>query len=116
MRYFCLLLTACVLSSCVMRDAGKIERQILAEGKYDCETGEYYQAHSETVPNKYSSDPNATVLYEEYTCARYGKVPAGKEIKSFEDLKKIKSDNPEAISMIFVPCNHVKEPKHICRH
>ncbi|MEM6781195.1 MAG: hypothetical protein AAF569_04980 [Pseudomonadota bacterium] len=116
MKRVLIILVVFALSSCVMRDAGKIERQILAEGKYDCETGEYYRAHSETVPNKYSSDPNATVLYEEYTCARYGKVPAGKEIKSFEDLKKIKSDNPEAISMIFVPCNHVKEPKHICRY
>jgi len=97
-------------------DKSKIERQMLLEGKFDCETGEYYLAHIDEFPNKHSSDPNATMTLEQYTCARHGQVPEGKEVKTFEYYKQLRDENRETIYMLFVPCNYMKNTTHMCKH
>ena len=89
---------------------------MLLEGKFDCETGEYYQAYSEKIPNKHSPDPNATMTAEQYACARLGQIPEGKEVKSFEYFKQLRDDNRETIYMLFVPCDYMKNTTHMCKY
>lgn len=116
MRKILLIAVSCMIaSSCSSIDKSKMERQIIVEGKFDCETGEYYQAHSEKIPNEHSADPNATIMHEEYACARRGKVPKGKEIKSFEELQELRDTNRETMFMLFAPCKYVTS-KHICNY
>lgn len=116
MRHLLLLLMLVITTSCSTIDKSKIERQLLIEGKFDCETSEYYLAHSENVPNKESLTPNATVTLEQYACARLGKVPKGKEIKSFEYFKRLRDDNRETMIVLFVPCDYMKDRTHMCNH
>jgi len=89
---------------------------MLIEGKFDCETGEYYLAHSDDVPNKHSPDPNVTMTLEQYACARHGQVPEGKEVNTFEYYKQLRDDNRETIYMLFVPCNYMKDKTHMCKY
>lgn len=93
-----------------------MNRQILAEGKFDCETGEYYKSYSTTFPNEHSDDPNATITQEQYACARYGKVPTDKEIITFEELKELRDKNRDTIYMLFIPCNHMKNKTYMCKY
>lgn len=105
-----------VVAACSTIDRSKIERQLLIEGKFDCETGEYYLSHSANVPNKDSLDPNATMTLEQYACARYVKVPHGKEIISFEGFKQLRDNNRETMHILFVPCNYMKDKTHMCKY
>lgn len=116
MRYLFFLLTMVTVSSCAMIDRSKIERQMLIEGKFDCETGEYYLAHSGKMPNKHSPDPNATMTLEQYACARYGQIPKGKEVKSFEYFKELQNEHNENLFVLFVPCNYIKDKTHMCKY
>ena len=116
MRCLSLSLMVFVIVSCSTIDKSKIERQMLIEGKFDCETGEYYQAHSKKVPNKHNPDSSTTVTLEQYACARLGQVPEGKDVKSFEYFKQLRDDNRETIYMLFVPCNYMKDTTHMCKY
>ena len=116
MRFFLLTITMLLVTSCSTIDRSKIQRQMLLEGKFDCETGEYYLAHSDIVPNKHSLDANATMTLEQYACARHGSIPKGKEVNSFEYFKQLHKDNRETIYMLFVPCDYMKDRTHMCKY
>lgn len=104
------------ITSCVSRDASKVERKILLEGKFDCETQEYYQAYSKVVQNTQNEDPKVTMTYEEYVCARYKQVPKGKEVLSFEYFQKLRGKNPETIDVMFIPCKYVQKSQSLCKN
>lgn len=116
MRYLLILSILVVTTSCSTIDKSKIERQLLIEGKYDCETAEYYLAHSENVPNEESLKPNVTMTLEQFACARYGQTPKGKTIRSFEYFKQLRDNNRENMYVLFVPCKYMKDKTHMCKH